>query len=67
MASDKNKARTERLSDPLKPPEPPAKALLPDIQTKHNESPDLALEDRSPATDEAAGFNPYDTAALYQK
>ena len=67
MASDKNKARTEWLSAPLKPPEPPAKALLPDIQTKYDGSADLALEDRSPANDEAAGFNPYDTAALYEK
>ena len=67
MASDDKKARTKRLSDPLKPAEPPAQVLLPDIYANNNWTPDLALEGQPPASNEAEGFNPYDTAVLYKK
>jgi len=64
MESDNKNGKQYGSSEPLKPAEPPAELLLPDIYAENDWAPKLMLEDQASAIDEAEGFNPYDTAIL---
>ena len=53
----------------LVPPGPGESVLMPDIYTQnHRPAPNIVLEDQLSGGDkESAGFNPYDTAVLYER
>ena len=53
----------------LVPLGPGKSALMPDIYADNNRSaPEITLEEQLPEADEkSVGFNPYDTAVLYER
>lgn len=71
MANDdeKNNLGETRKEGLLVPVGPGKSVLMPSINTKNiRPSPELILEDRvSGCDEESAGFNPYDTAVLYNR
>ena len=71
MTNEKEKddfGRT-RQEDLLVPPGPGKSVLMPYVHSENNRpSPEISLEDQlSGGDEESAGFNPYDTAVLYER
>lgn len=68
MMSNDDNEKKHKIGQLLKPSEPAEDLLVPDIYAENNWQPQLAVEDHASGEgDEAGGFNPYDTAALYKK